>query len=180
MQLAMIKFLCKGLIYTILSLSIFTCFGQDIEKSKVGDTGYELILNTLLSHTVPEMNVTTLKDNLETYVLLDAREEEEFSVSHIPNAKYIGYDYFTSDSLAKIDKSQPIVVYCSVGYRSEKISEKLQKLGYKEVYNLYGGIFEWVNQGNAVVSGELGETTEQVHAYDRVWGTWLKKGEKVY
>ena len=53
-------------------------------------------------------------------------------------------------------------------------------MGYKEVYNLYGGIFEWVNQGNRVVTGENNSVTKQVHAYDKVWGTWLKEGVKVY
>ena len=47
------------------------------------------------------------------------------------------------------------------------------------VYNLYGGLFEWVNQGKEVVKPN-GETTETVHAYSKSWGIWLKKGEKVY
>ncbi|MDF9798803.1 hypothetical protein OKW21_004066 [Catalinimonas alkaloidigena] len=44
---------------------------------------------------------------------------------------------------------------------------------------MYGGIFEWVNQGQDVVDSS-GQPTEKVHAYDRVWGIWLKQGEKVY
>jgi 3-mercaptopyruvate sulfurtransferase SseA len=70
-------------------------------------------------------------------------------------------------------------VYCSVGYRSEKVSEQLRQAGYQTVYNLYGGIFEWKNQGHPVVNAE-GEPTERVHAYNRSWGVWLKKGDKVY
>ncbi|MEL6718853.1 MAG: rhodanese-like domain-containing protein, partial [Bacteroidota bacterium] len=68
--------------------------------------------------------------------------------------------------------------YCSVGYRSEKISEQLLEAGFKDVSNLYGGIFEWKNQDHEVVD-EKG-ATEKVHAYDRVWGFWLKEGKKVY
>ena len=43
-------------------------------------------------------------------------------------------------------KSDTIVLYCSIGYRSEKIGEKLVEMGYGHVFNLYGGIFEWVNR----------------------------------
>ena len=44
-----------------------------------------------------------------------------------------------------IARESTIVVYCSVGYRSEKIAEELDKLGFTNVSNLYGGIFEWIN-----------------------------------
>ncbi len=47
---------------------------------------------------------------------------------------------------AFIGEESKVVVYCSVGYRSEKIAEKLKAAGYKNVFNLYGGIFEWENQ----------------------------------
>jgi hypothetical protein len=71
------------------------------------------------------------------------------------------------------------VVYCTVGVRSEKVGEKLKAAGYQNVRNLYGSIFEWVNQGNPVVDNQ-GKPTQQVHAYSRVWGVWLNKGEKIY
>ena len=70
-------------------------------------------------------------------------------------------------------------MYCSVGYRSEKISEKLEKLGYTNIYNLYGGIFEWKNVGKKVYDNK-GQVTEKVHAYDNVWGRWLQNGEKCF
>ncbi|MBI1194042.1 MAG: rhodanese-like domain-containing protein, partial [Bacteroidetes bacterium] len=43
----------------------------------------------------------------------------------------------------------------------------------------YGGIFEWVNAGNSVVDPS-GKPTERVHAYNRTWGLFLERGEKVY
>lgn len=69
-------------------------------------------------------------------------------------------------------------MYCSIGYRSEKIAKKLLENGYDNVSNLYGGIFEWANQGNKVYN-DYGETTK-VHAFSRLWSVWLNKGEKVY
>ncbi|MER3327952.1 MAG: rhodanese-like domain-containing protein, partial [Candidatus Kapaibacterium sp.] len=88
-------------------------------------------------------------------------------------------DDFELSRVQEISKDSKIVVYCSVGYRSEKIAEKLQGAGYTDVSNLYGGIFEWVNQDRAVVDDQNTPTTK-VHAFSRVWGVWLNKGEKVY
>ena len=71
------------------------------------------------------------------------------------------------------------MVYCTVGYRSGKVVEQLRKAGYKNVYNLHGSIFEWVNEGNKVVNAK-GVTTNRVHTYSKEWGKWLKRGTRVY
>ena len=81
--------------------------------------------------------------------------------------------------LKGVDKETTIVVYCSVGYRSEKVGERLKKAGFKKVLNLYGGIFDWVNKGFPVYDNS-GNQTKKVHAYDKSWGKWLTKGEKIY
>jgi len=114
-------------------------------------------------------------------VILDSREMEEFEVSHIRSARYVGYKNFSSQSITSSipDKNSPIVVYCSLGIRSETIGEKLKKLGYTNIQNLYGGIFEWKNKGYPVIDTD-GKETENVHAYTKVWGKWLNKGDKVY
>ncbi len=147
-------------------------------QQRVTSGSYNLMLNTLLSHSVPEITVDSLKKVKKEVILLDARALSEFKVSHLKNAIWVGYDEFRPNLVANIDKNAKVVVYCSVGYRSEKISEELLKIGFKNVANLYGGIFEWKNQDQTVVNQS--GTTPQVHAYNRTWGVWLKKGEKVY
>lgn len=165
-------------IFFLVLLLVATVFSMISAQSKVNSKAYDLMLKNLLSHTVPELTVTEAKAMQGKAIFLDAREWKEYEVSHIANAKYVGYDSFDLKIVKQIPKDQPIVVYCSVGYRSEKIAEKLKSAGYQQVTNLYGGIFEWCNQGNKVVS-QTG-STEKVHAYNRAWGVWLKKGEKVY
>jgi predicted sulfurtransferase len=81
--------------------------------------------------------------------------------------------------VAAIPRNTPVVVYCSVGYRSEQIGEKLLQAGFTDVHNLFGSIFEWVNQGYPVFKNQS-EQTNRVHAYSRSWGIWLQKGVKVY
>ena len=146
--------------------------------AQVQSSAYNLTLKTLLSHSVPEVSVSQVK-GMKNVLLLDAREWNEYQVSHIENAKYVGYDQFDSGMLMSIDKKQRIVVYCSVGYRSEKISEKLKQAGFTNVSNLYGGIFEWVNRGYPIVNLQ-NATTMDIHGFDFVWGKMLKKGNIVY
>jgi len=138
---------------------------------------FDEMLKNLLSFSVPHITVDELKE-MDGVCLLDARELEEYEVSHIEGAQYIGYNDFNKKTLENIPKEQTVVIYCSVGYRSEKISEKLQRMGYTNVYNLYGSIFEWVNQGNAVV--DKNGTTTLVHTYNKRWSKWLKNGQAVY
>jgi len=112
-------------------------------------------------------------------VFLDTREPEEFAVSHIKDAKWVGYKDFNTKIVSSISKQTSIIVYCSVGYRSEKVGEKLLKAGYTNVYNLYGSLFEWVNQGYPVYKNR-NELTSDVHTYSRSWEKWVEKGKKVY
>jgi len=105
-------------------------------------------------------------------IVLDAREKEEYDVSHIEEAIYLGYKDPDFSTLNDFDKDTPIVVYCSIGYRSEKIGEKLKKLGFNSVRNLYGSIFEWVNQGHKIVDHN-GQQTNEIHCYNKKWSKWM-------
>ena len=117
----------------------------------------------------------------DSILYLDTREREEYNVSHMKNAVWVGYKEFDENEvLRKIpNKSQPIIVYCSIGVRSENIGEKLKDLGYTKVLNLYGGIFKWKNQGGNVYNNK-GVATDSVHAFSKHWGKLLHEGVKVY
>ena len=71
-------------------------------------------------------------------------------------------------------------MYCSVSCRSEKISERLIKMGYTNVSNLYGGLFEWSNQEMPLVSRSNNYSTVKIHPYNEKWGKWIRVGEKSY
>lgn len=147
-------------------------FGQRVQSGS-----FNMMLKVMLSHSVPECSVEQAA-KYKNIQFLDARAKREYDVSHIDQALWVGYEDFDVNRLKEIGKDELIVVYCSVGYRSEKIAEKIKKLGFTKVFNLYGGIFEWVNQGHAVVSAD--KPTNKVHAYSKTFGVWLNKGEKVY
>lgn len=144
-------------------------------------TALDSLLQKENNETIPYITVEELAKK-ENIVLLDSREEIEYKTSHIKDAICVGYDKFKLKKIKKVlpkDKTQPIVVYCSLGIRSEDVAEKLKKAGYINVYNLYGGIFEWKNQDQTVVDNN-GETTEKVHTFNEDWSIWLKKGIKIF
>jgi len=154
-----------------------------LSSTAVAQKSLDQLLHLFNSESIPYISVEELRMNQlsEDLVILDSREMEEFEVSHIPSAKYVGYKTFSSQAVTSSipDKDTPIVVYCSLGIRSETIGEKLKKAGYTNIHNLYGGIFEWKNKGYPVIDRE-GKETENVHAFSKAWSKWLYKGVKVY
>lgn len=160
----------------IALVSIFAVNGcsQSVppNKPQTLNPEFDKKIASLLRFNVPLISVEELTIQQDSVLLLDAREAEEFRVSHIKGAQWIGYNQFQETSLQTVPKSQPIVVYCSIGYRSEKIGERLQKMGYHNVRNLYGSIFEWVNQGQPVVDSH-NQVTNTVHGYNKNWSRWL-------
>lgn len=111
-----------------------------------------------------------LADSHQTQpIILDARTEAEYTLSHLRHAQRIEPH---NPDVTSFTDSAPIVVYCSVGYRSAKVAECLQQAGCDRVYNLEGSIFEWVNEGHPVYQNE--RLTHVVHPYNALWGKLLK------
>lgn len=140
----------------------------------------EKTLERFNSGAIPYMVVEELKKD-SVSLILDTRKKEEFDVSHLKNAYWVGFEKFNVTKVQEQipDTSTPLVVYCSIGVRSEKIGEKLKAAGYSNVKNLYGGIFQWKKQGGVVVDS-LNQSTERVHAFSKHWGKLLTNAEKVY
>mgnify|MGYP001794992700 FL=1 len=105
-------------------------------------------------------------------LVLDARSQEEYAVSHLKSAQLIEVNNSDIAVLPKVPLNTSIVVYCSVGYRSAKVVQQLQQAGYQNVFNLSGGIFEWTNQGEAIFKDK--HRVEIVHPYNFLWGKLLK------
>lgn len=113
-----------------------------------------------------------LEDPLQPQpIVLDARSEVEYKLSHLQEAERI--DPKTPELAAFVElQDTPIVVYCSVGYRSARIAERLGQAGFSYVYNLEGSLFQWANEGRPVFQDD--HPTTFVHPYDAFWGKLLK------
>lgn len=141
---------------------------------------YQKMLETYYTDfpTISCTDASKKVDNTDV-VFLDTREQKEFNISHIKGAKCVGYDKFSMTSVKSIPKNAEIIVYCSIGARSQTIGEKLKAAGYTNVKNLYGGFFQWNNSGLPKVNSS-GKATSKIHGFSKDWGKWLTKGTIVY
>ena len=127
--------------------------------------------------TVQTVDVTAFAEKLKATdkaQLLDVRTPEEFSSGHIENATNVNWngDDFVAKA-EKYDKSKPVFVYCKVGGRSAQAADKLAELGFKEIYNLDGGIMKWNAAGNTKASDKI------IGICDQEYGELIKSSERV-
>lgn len=82
--------------------------------------------------------------NHEDAVVLDVREEAEFSNGHILNAIHIPFSKIQAQ-LKKLEKfrEKPVIVSCRSGSRSNSVCKQLRKEGFEKLYNLQGGVLAW-------------------------------------
>lgn len=133
---------------------------------------------------VPQLSVTDLEKELEGQappLLIDVRAPEEYAVSHLPGAVNAQGRALTQ-RVRDAGEKRPIVLYCSVGYRSSREAEALRGRGFKNVRNLEGSIFAWANAGNPLVrGGPASQTpTRAVHPFDEEWGVLLDAERRSY
>ena len=107
-------------------------------------------------------------------VFIDVREPKEREVSTLPRA------ITEAELLAQIDKyrNQFLVAYCTIGYRSGKFAEKMEKKNLT-VYNLAGGILGWVHAGGKVYAPD-GSETSRVHVYGKQWNLLPENHQGLY
>lgn len=110
-------------------------------------------------------------------VVLDARTQEEFGVSHLQGAQRIDPYRPSLRPLRGFPKDTAIVVYSSVGYRGARVANFLERQGYSQVYNLDGGQFRWVNAGRPIFRQD--RPTSEVHPYNPTWGLLLESQYRI-
>lgn len=162
------------LLFVIISLISFQSIGQTKE--------YVQLLNSTYDDVTPTITIVHAAEvlNQENTFFLDTREVKEFDVSHIENSLNVGYDNFNISSVSHIKKDAMIIVYCSIGARSQTIAQKLILAGYTDVQNLYGGLFHWANNDYPMVDDSF-KSTAMIHTYSKEWSKWIKiKGTIVY
>ena len=96
---------------------------------------------------VRETTVDEIKrrlDRADKFVLVDVREESEYAKDHLPGAIHLGKGIIERDIEVKVpDTASEIVLYCGGGFRSALAADNLQKMGYRNVISMDGGIREW-------------------------------------
>ncbi len=98
------------------------------------------------SSHIKVLSVSEFKEQLNTekVVLVDVRTPKEFQQGNIKSSKNIDfYDPKFTANFAEYNKEKPIYIYCHSGGRSNKAAQKLEALGFKEIYDLKGGFSAW-------------------------------------
>lgn len=106
-----------------------------------------------------------------TPLLVDVRAPKEFAISHLQGAT--NSTRVEDVVRARGSKDRPVVVYCSIGYRSAAFADKLMQKGVTNIYNLEGSIFQWANEDRPVYRGSV--IVQEVHPYSPKWGKLLKR-----
>ena len=114
--------------FIVVTFLLVSCQGQTSKS-----------VQTIDSKAYAEKLTTT-----ENPQLIDVRTPREYEVEHLEKSTNIDWNGndFTA-KVEKLDKSKPVFVYCKVGGRSSQAANKLASLGFKEIYNLDGGIMKW-------------------------------------
>lgn len=103
---------------------------------------------------IQEISIAEVKAKLarkDDFELVDVREESEWKAGHIAGARYLGRGVLERDVEKAIpDHDREIVLYCGGGFRSALAADNLQKMGYRRVLSVAGGIREWKQSGGAM------------------------------
>lgn len=106
---------------------------------------------------VKETNVREVKrriDSGEKFLLVDVREDNEWTAGHLPNALHLGKGVIERDIEQRVpDKAAKLVLYCGGGFRSALAADNLQKMGYTNVESMDGGWRGWVETGLPTAKG---------------------------
>lgn len=93
--------------------------------------------------------------NHQNAIVLDVREDNEYSEGHILNAVHVPLSNLSA-KLKQLEKyrAQPIVISCRSGNRSGQACTLLKKNGFEKIYNLKGGVLAWQNANLPLLKGK--------------------------
>ncbi len=130
----------------LLTIGMISCGNSQDKKASTTDQPNGSIAKNISTTQFQEM-----VKSKENAIILDVRTPQEVASGAIEGN--VALDYYGNDftaQLNKLDKNAPILIYCAVGGRSGDAMRKMQKMGFKEVYNLSGGIRAWQSEGKPV------------------------------
>ncbi len=124
------------LLFALLFLLGSTSFAQTANKDSI----------QVLSIAQFEKMATKKKSKI-----IDVRTPEEVAEGHLADATTVNFlspDF--ASQVASLNKKGTYLLYCRSGSRTRKAADALQKMGFKNVYMLEGGITAWKEAGKAI------------------------------
>jgi rhodanese-related sulfurtransferase len=92
--------------------------------------------------------VRSMQDRHESFIFVDVREDSEWDAGRAAGSIHLGKGIIERDVEKAIpNKNAEIVLYCGGGFRSALAGDALQKMGYRRVKSMAGGIKAWRDRG---------------------------------
>jgi len=138
------KSLLHNIVIFILALGITSCASNSSESDSKASKAKAAASNLLAPQQFKEK-----MDALTNELLIDLRSHGELhSIGPIREAQNLDFNSGRFQAvIPQLDKNQPIMLYCAGGNRSSESAKLLKDAGFKEVYDLQGGITAWKNAG---------------------------------
>ena len=138
--------LAAAIIFANLTFSATTALAENNTQNNLATT------ENIYSTDVSVAEAVDLIKN-KNAVIIDVRTPEEFAESHLPEANNFPVDTLSQniETIKKLQRDKPLLVYCRSGKRSARAAEKLKNLGVNSLYNLKGGIKAWSDANNPLV-----------------------------
>ncbi|MCZ7402944.1 MAG: rhodanese-like domain-containing protein [Candidatus Methanoperedens sp.] len=139
-------------LFFVVSVALSGCMG-DKKPDKNTITG----INESVKNTYTNVNVQQAKEMIDKgeVFILDVRTPGEYASGHIKNSTLLAVQAIPANELdlklKELPKNGSIIVYCTTGIRSAAASKILVDSGFSKVYNMQGGITEWINAGYETV-----------------------------
>ena len=125
-------------LFILVGNLLLSCQGQSHKPTK------QVASKTAINLTI---DAKTFADKIaitQNVQLIDVRTPIEYAKNHLDNALNINFnDASFDENIEKLDKSKPTFVYCLSGGRSSEATTKMLALGFKEVYNMQGGLIKY-------------------------------------
>ena len=134
----------KNIVLAIFTISLMSCNGKQKQEAVISQ-------EVVQQRVVELISAADLQKVDKSVQLIDVRTPKEYGEGYIKNAKNI--DFFQDnfiEEMSKLNKNEPIYIYCKSGGRSGRASKKLKDAGFTKVYDLEGGIKKWSSEGKGI------------------------------
>jgi thioredoxin 1 len=131
-----------------------------------------LLLFSACSNGTVKLSPAQFADKINTTPapqLVDTRTPEEFNKGYLRGA--VNIDWRNDDfekNIQRLDKDRPVFLYCLSDNRSGKAARKMMRMGFKEIYDLKGGIISWRSSGMAIAGMRNAESGMDRLAYNKL------------
>lgn len=129
----------------ILGGLLFSCQQPTGQKARQGQEAEEAVKEQTVNEVLPARAYRAKLEETSELQLVDVRTPEEYAQGHIQGAENINFfdEDFEQQLEQKLDKEQPVYIYCRSGNRSSKAAARMEALGFKAIYDLEGGYMNW-------------------------------------